>query len=156
MAVADELAKLGEMRQAGTLSEEEYEAAKAKVLAPAPSASSGVWTFLALDAAFSLVFWVILAVIFFGSLGALHFFGDDMDFMTSLLVLGPIFCIGVLSAAASQFDGMDFATPSLMLGSAAVLGIGGVLAMIALPLMIVFLVIAAIGAAITWFGDLFG
>lgn len=148
MSIADEIAKLERLRADGTLSQPEFEAAKQKALSGA-SIRSGSG-----DSGVGRVLWVLVIVVVVAA-GAVLFALDGISQQLKLVSGG----VGVLAAAAGGVMSVmeEVGTVGTLAFVVLGLAIGAVAFLAAAPIVLpVVLVVAAVGAGIAWFGDIFG
>ncbi|MEL6211223.1 MAG: SHOCT domain-containing protein [Pseudomonadota bacterium] len=154
MSIATELEKLSALRREGKITEAEYEAAKGRLLATPQQRSrlGRIW-----DNGPTLLSWVFLGLIAAGVAYAVFAFDSAADPGTQALGGGAIACIVLILAVQQMFEDAPFATSLMVAGSLGALGLSFAALMIAAPFILIALAVAAaIGAVVTWFGDLFG
>ncbi len=148
MSIADELAKLESLRDRGTLSESEYEAAKARTLAGSASAEAsgtgGSHTAL----------WALVIVVFLAGAGIVAFLAEASA--TLQLIAGSAAVLAGLAGAvlAAMEDVGLLAIGGLGLGA---LVVGAVVFAGLAPVLIPAVIgVLAVGALVTWIGGLMG
>ncbi|MEL6219803.1 MAG: SHOCT domain-containing protein [Pseudomonadota bacterium] len=146
MSIADEVEKLERLRADGSLTDAEFEAAKKKLLTkPAPKSE---------NSSISSVLWVLVVVVVVAA-GAVLFLLQDISESVRLAAGGA----GVLAAVSGSVMGMmeDASFLTILLVSVCGIAIGAVAFLAVAPIVLpVVLVVAAVGAAWAWFGDITG
>jgi hypothetical protein len=148
MSVADEIEKLSRLKQAGTLSPEEFETAKSRLLAGTPPPArreerSGI----------GLALWVLVGVVFVGAAGLLVLI-DEASESLRMIAGAAALGAGTLGGILAVMEDFSFAVTgglglgALCLAAIAFTGAG--------PILILgLLAVLACGAVVTWWSDLF-
>lgn len=146
MAMAEEIERLARLRDAGQLSEEEFAAAKARVLAGGAGAAKG-------DTGTHRALWALVIVVVIAA-GAALVMLDEIG-RTLELIAGSV---GLIAAAGGAVLAVteDLSLVTVSGFGLAALAIAAVaFAAISPVVLLVAAVVLAVAAAWTWLGDLF-
>lgn len=159
MSIATELEKLMALKAAGSLSEAEFEAAKARLLAGSGEArrEEGWTTRFVRDGGPSLLSWMILGLIGIGAAVAVFLWQDEPEPTSQALSAGAVFCLALIASIQNFFEEAPFGAALMVGGVLGVIGLGLVALILASPfILLAIAVLAVVAAILSFFGDLFG